>query len=139
MHDEQFLTLLRGNNVDIVIDVRLRNEGPRYNFASGEYIKNLAVTHRMSYAHDLSFAPTEEILGAWWRKQDWPAYVREFDKLMTDRDVVQLWENRYSDFYRPCLLCMEKTPEECHRRLLAERLAVKLRAPIIHLKRKVDI
>jgi hypothetical protein len=133
LHDEPFLTRLRQHNVDIVIDIRLRNSGPRYRFGAGEHIKNLALAHRISYEHDLMFAPTDEILRAWWRDKDWPSYIREFNKLMDDRDVVQLWKDRYSDFHSPCLLCMEKTPEQCHRRLLAERIAAEFGVPIIHL------
>lgn len=136
MHDEPVLTLLRKHNVDIIIDVRLRNEGPRYKFGAGHHIKDVAVSHRMTYAHEMSFAPTAEILRAWWRDKDWPAYVRAFNRLMIERNVVQLWQDRYSDFNHPCLLCIEKTPVHCHRRLLAEHLTAEFGVPIIHITRK---
>ena len=65
MHDEPFLRLLHEHEVDTVIDVRLRNEGWRYGFASGRHVRGLLDKHAIVYTHKLLFAPTDgRLLGA---------------------------------------------------------------------------
>lgn len=62
MNDNLFISLLQTNEVDLVMDVRLRNEGWCYGFASGQHIKALAETHGMTYRHDIRLAPTDDML-----------------------------------------------------------------------------
>ena len=54
---------------------------------------------------------------------DWPAYEAAYNDLLDRRnqlDFFRLYENR-----RVCLLCAEESPDCCHRRLLAEKVARK--------------
>ena len=39
-----------------------------------------------------------------------------------ERDMLRIWQEIAGGFQRPCLLCAEKTAEQCHRRLLGEAL-----------------
>jgi len=69
-------------------------------------------------------APTKEILDAYKKKQiDWSEYVRRFSELIKDRKI----ENQISaeELNNSCFLCSEPTPEQCHRRLVAEYLKEK--------------
>jgi len=35
-HDDDFIAVLKQHQIDVVIDIRLRNEGKYYRFASGK-------------------------------------------------------------------------------------------------------
>ena len=135
MHDEPFLRLLHEHDVDAVIDVRLRNDGWRYGFASARHIHELLDKQGIVYAHELRFAPTDEILLAYGTTGNWADYVAAFDKLIEGRNMAAVCKDRYADFRNPCLLCAEDTPAKCHRRLLAEYLSDEFGVPIIHLVR----
>jgi len=44
-HDPDFLAVLLQHEIDAVIDIRLRNEGRYYQFASGKHIRALCEAH----------------------------------------------------------------------------------------------
>ena len=73
------------------------------------------------YRHCTEFAPTKEILDAYKKGNiDWAQYVARFLPLMETRHATRLFETMFGKYERVCLLCSEPTPEQCHRRLLAE-------------------
>jgi hypothetical protein len=55
--------------------------------------------------------------------KDWPAYERDFLKLMADRHIESTVSRE--DLDGGCLLCSEDQPHHCHRRLVAEYLQAK--------------
>ncbi|MBI4631421.1 MAG: DUF488 family protein, partial [Chloroflexi bacterium] len=62
----------------------------------------------------------------------WERYVTRFEALMDERNIPQALNP--DDFNEACLLCSEATPEQCHRRLVAERFAKHWQnVEIIHL------
>ena len=121
-HDADFIAVLKAHQIDAVIDIRLRNEGRYYKFASGKHIKALVEAHGITYRHDTRFAPTAEMLHQYKGDHDWLVYEPAYRALITERDMRKVWTETASGFQRPCLLCAEKTPEHCHRRLLGEAL-----------------
>jgi len=64
---------------------------------------------------------------------DWPAYEPAYRALVQERDMAGIWQDVAGKFERPCLLCAEKTAEQCHRRLLVEALAGKTGCLVQHL------
>lgn len=136
MNDEKFIVLLAAHQIDAVIDVRLHNEGWRYRFASGRHLKALVESHGIAYLHDRRFAPTREMLVSFREGQDWPAYEQAYQRLIFEQGMISIWQEVAKPFLRPCLLCAEKIPVQCHRRLLAERISQEFGVPIVHLGRK---
>jgi hypothetical protein len=51
----------------------------------------------------------------------WSEYEKIFNKLLRTRDGLDFFEDFHGK--RVCLLCAEATPDKCHRRLLAEKIA----------------
>jgi uncharacterized protein (DUF488 family) len=121
-HDDDFIAVLKANQIDAVIDIRLRNEGRYYKFASGKHIKALCEAHGIAYRHDTRFAPSAEMLRRYKTYHDWLAYEPAYRALIAERDMRKAWLEIASGFQRPCFLCAEKTAEHCHRRLLGEAL-----------------
>lgn len=122
MTDDRFVALLGQHGVDAVIDIRLRNEGRYYKFASGKHIKALCEANEIEYRHATRFSPTGEMLDLFKSGHDWSAYEQAYRVLMQERDMARIWQEVAAGFLQPCLMCAERTAEHCHRRLLGESL-----------------
>ena len=122
----QFFKLLKDNNIDLLIDVRLNNKSQLAGFAKGgdDYLGYfLNDLFDIKYIHDPLFAPTDEILDDYHKDHDWDKYVVRFAKVIKDREFKKHFEKYYSKYKNVCLLCAEETAEKCHRRLVAEAVA----------------
>ena len=121
---EQFFGLIKKNNIELLIDVRLNNQSQLAGFTKGRDLKFfLEKICNCGYVHEDMFAPTKDVLSDYKKKLiSWADYVTKFDVLLHRRPIEKLFL-KYTDGYsRVLLLCSEPTPESCHRRLLAEYL-----------------
>lgn len=122
---EQFFELLKKNDIEMLVDVRLNNKSQLAGFTKENdlkyFLKNIC---NCEYQHCIEFAPTKEILDNYKKgKIDWKQYVEQFIPLMKKRNAVELFYKRFERYNNVCLLCSEPTPVQCHRRLLAELIA----------------
>lgn len=120
---EKFFELLKRNDVKQLIDIRISNSSQLAGFAKG---KDLAYFAQqicgISYRHIVDFAPTKDLLDRWHKQLvNWEEYVIEYTSIMKSRDIIHKYGIKQFD--GACFLCSEETPENCHRRLLAEYLA----------------
>jgi uncharacterized protein YeaO (DUF488 family) len=75
----------------------------------------------IEYVHSPDLAPTQNILDAFKKhKGSWVTYEQEFNALMAKRRIEDIVARETADY--GCLLCSEKKPDHCHRRLVAEHL-----------------
>ena len=107
-----------------MIDIRLNNKSQLAGFTKGQDLKYfLKKICACSYDHCVEFAPTKEILDAYKGNQiSWQQYVEQFIPLMEKRKAIEIFDKKYKGFNAICFLCSEPTPEQCHRRLLAEMI-----------------
>ncbi len=133
---ETFFERLRTNGVQRLVDIRINPHGQLAGFARQEdlpyFLRRLA--DGCEYVHLPELAPTKEILKAYRADKDWPRYEVRFEALMDERNIPAAL--RLEDFESRvcCLLCSEATPQQCHRRLVAERLAAHWpEVTIVHL------
>jgi uncharacterized protein (DUF488 family) len=121
---QEFFELLRTHEVRQVMDIRLRPGGQLSAFARQEdlpyFLRHLV--NGCGYLHQPLLAPTAEMLKDYRVDKDWLRYVKHFEALLDERGVPGVL-NRADFETAVCLLCSEATPELCHRRLVAERLA----------------
>ena len=121
---QTFFGLLRDNRVERLIDIRLHPGGQLAGFAKQDdlayFLKELA---GCDYLHLELLAPTADILSSYRTDHDWNKYVERFEALMDERQVSTSLDRRLFEEKACCLLCSEATPDQCHRRLIAERLA----------------
>jgi len=130
---QAFFSALKKAGVRRVIDVRLRPNGGLSLFARGTDLTFLLrELCGAEYLYVPLLAPTKDILSDFRkRKMDWPEYERRFRVLMDERRVAENLDK--SLFSVPvALLCSEASPEQCHRRLVAEYL--QSHWPGIHVK-----
>lgn len=133
---EEFFYLLESHGVSKVIDVRLFNSSQLLAFSKYPdiefFLRRLA---GIDYFQDMYFTPTERLLESYKKKFiDWRDYEEAFAALMAARDIDDYILKNYADAERLCLLCTEQSPLNCHRRLVAERIATVLGdVKIVHL------
>ncbi len=134
---EYFFERLRERGVQVVLDVRLKNNSQLSAFAKSPdidyFIKALTGA---KYIHDALLAPSEEILKAYRKKEiDWAEYEAQFNELMKQRNIDAHIIHRYIDAseQKYCLLCSEESAQHCHRRLVAQRMAAWFGLEIVHL------
>lgn len=122
---DEFFGLLKDAGVEILIDTRISPASQLAGFAKqGDLIFFLDTITGIKYDYRLDFAPTRELLDAWRAKRiSWADYEREYNAMLEKRGTYKNFLHDYGAFERVCLLCSEATPEYCHRRLLAEKLA----------------
>ncbi|MCL2369065.1 MAG: DUF488 domain-containing protein [Alphaproteobacteria bacterium] len=114
----QFMELLIGADVSCVIDIRLWRAARFVPWASGTNLES-ALGNKYKYMPELS--PTKELLNAYKNGEiDWAGYEQVFNNLMGERQIEKLLANQ--NLQDVCFLCSEKSPDKCHRRLVAEYL-----------------
>jgi uncharacterized protein (DUF488 family) len=116
-----FITQLRDANVDVVIDVRLRNTSHLAGYAKRDNLAFLLPEgFDIAYEHHPELAPTDEIFDTYRENKDWDAYVGAFLPLLEARGAGAIGRDILARYRAPCLLCAEPTADRCHRRLIAE-------------------
>lgn len=121
---EQFFAVLAEAGVERMIDIRLKPGGQLAGFANRRDLPYfLRRLNGCRYLHLPELAPTPEILGDYRQGHDWGRYVERFEALMDERGVPGTLDQDAFAREPSCLLCSEASPEQCHRRLVAERLA----------------
>jgi uncharacterized protein (DUF488 family) len=133
---ETFFGLLRQNGIQRLVDIRLKPEGQLAGFAKGNdlpfFLEHLVDGCR--YEHLIELAPTREILETYRATGDWTKYALQFTQLLDERRIPKNLDRAAFETNSSCLLCSEPTPQKCHRRLVAERLAATWQGvEIIHL------
>jgi uncharacterized protein (DUF488 family) len=119
---EHFFNLLRNNGVKQLADIRISNSSQLAGFAKGKdlefFVKEIC---HIPYRHIADFAPSKELLDQWHKQEvTWKEYEKIYIQLLKDRDILRKYGIKAFD--GSCFLCSEDTPEQCHRRLLAEYL-----------------
>lgn len=133
---KHFFELLKGVQIERLIDVRVNNSSQLAGFAKGrdlEYFCKEILD--CEYLHFTDLAPTKELLKSYSDKKiAWTDYEKIFNSLLQTRDISK--RHDISIFDNACLLCSEAAPEQCHRRLVAEFLKRKnpdKKIEILHL------
>lgn len=133
---EQFFELIKQNNIELLIDVRLNNKSQLAGFSKGSdlcyFLKEICNT---KYIHCDEYAPSKELLSNYQKGiVSWEEYEIVFDEIMETRKCCSNFINRFNQYEKICLLCSEPTPEHCHRRLVAEKIqSLDPNIEVIHL------
>lgn len=120
----EFFNKIKENKIDLLLDIRLNNVSQLSGFAKGKdleyFLKEIC---HCEYAHDEMFAPTKILLDNYrTKKVSWIEYEKVFVEILKTRPIIERFNKIYGKFNNICLLCTEPTPEQCHRRLVAEYL-----------------
>jgi uncharacterized protein (DUF488 family) len=132
---EDFFGTLKSAGIRRLVDIRLNNTSQLAAFAKKDDLAYfLQAICGIKYEHAPLLAPTQEILDAHRKsKGDWATWERDFNALIRERKIETKLDR--AEFAQPTvLLCSERTPEHCHRRLVLEYLQRKWDGvSIVHL------
>ena len=133
---KEFFDLIKRNEIELLIDIRLNNVSQLAGFAKGkdlEYFLNEICNCK--YVHDDLFAPTKELLDDYRaKKTSWDKYEEIFSNIINVRNLADRFKKLYTKSEKVCLLCTEPTAHQCHRRLVAEYLKDNMEGvEIIHI------
>lgn len=126
---EEFFDLLKNNNIDCLIDVRLNPNGQLSRFAFEKdlpyFLDKLA--KGCKYAHRVDLAPQNELLKEVRTKgsemsKNYKLFEIEFNKYLEEKSKIKNFVEQFKDFKNVALLCSEHTTEKCHRRLVIDML-----------------
>lgn len=124
------MDVLNAVRVRAVWDIRLWRVSTYAPFYSGD---SLSAALGDRYEYHPQFAPTAEILTGYKDGHiTWADYERMYHELLAARHPTTGLVP--SDLDRICLLCMEKSAAQCHRRLAAEYITTQFSdLEIVHL------
>lgn len=130
----QFVGILSRNGVDAIVDIRLRPASQLSGYARGDDLAFVLEQFGIGYEHQGQLAPTAAILDGYRADKQWARYEEQFQALMRARSIEQIGRDILARWRAPCLLCSEATPDQCHRRLVAEYWAQHVAGlQIVHL------
>jgi uncharacterized protein (DUF488 family) len=121
----EFFGKIRRPGLARVVDVRLNNVSQLAGFSKRDDLQFFCeAILSIGYLHLPELAPTQAMLDAYKKNHGgWAEYETKFLGLMAERKVEDNVAREVID--GACLLCSEATPENCHRRLIAEYLQSK--------------
>ncbi len=118
----EFFDLLNSTDAGYLADTRLNNNSQLAGFTKKGNIEYfIEKLTRLKYVELPLLAPEKEMFQQYRKDGDWDLYESRYIRLMERRSVLESIE-RGLLAEGVVLLCSERTPEKCHRRLAAEYL-----------------
>lgn len=119
---KEFFEILKRNNIEQVIDIRLNNTSQLAGFTKKDdlmyFLKELC---GIDYYHLKFLAPTKEIRDRYIKGKDWDVYFNDYIELLKSRKILDEIDKSFFA-KKTCFLCSEASADHCHRRLLVEYL-----------------
>lgn len=132
----QFVSLLQGAGVDLLLDIRRHNTSQLAGYSKRDDLEYVLELLGIRYRHALYLAPSEAIFVAYKKTKEltWQDYEQAYLQELASNDVLHYLSDDLGEYKRPALLCACPTAAKCHRRLAAEWLASQLGGlEIVHL------
>ena len=126
---EEFFGILKKNNIDCLVDIRLNPNGQLSRFAFEKdlpfFLDKLA--EGCKYVHRVDLAPQNELLKEVRTKgsamcKDYKLFEKEFNQYLERKSNIGNFVVQFKKYTNVVLLCSEHTTEKCHRRLVSEML-----------------
>lgn len=132
----EFFGLLNSTDAKYLVDTRLNNTSQLAGFTKKRDLEYFtAQLTGMSYVEMPMLAPEKEMFNHYRKEGDWELYESLYIRLLGERGVIDSIDHAIFQ-NGVVLLCSERTPEKCHRRLAAEYLRANTfsTCDIIHLE-----
>jgi uncharacterized protein (DUF488 family) len=119
---EDFITRLKKDNIQRIVDIRLNDSSQLSGFAKSPDLAFILKQFGIEYISVKCLAPDKALLDKYRKGKNWKEYEANFKALMNARNAKDTLNNLQLDKKTSCFLCSEDKPEKCHRRLVAEML-----------------
>ena len=120
----EFFDKILQNHVDLVLDVRLKNESQLCGFTKKNDLAFFIpkICHA-TYIHDRFFAPEPNLLSRYLHHWiQWEQYAAEYRSTMESKNVTDYFQKQYGDYSRVCLLGTATKQRRSHSEILCELL-----------------
>ena len=118
----EFFDLLNSTDARYLADTRLNNNSQLAGFTKKGNIEYFVEKlTRLKYVELPMLAPEKEMFQEYRKEGDWDLYESRYNQLLEERAAAETIDRALLD-NGVILLCSERTPEKCHRRLAAEYL-----------------
>jgi len=136
MSIELFLEMLRVNKIELIIDIREKPFSRNRDFSRKNLINHLTGSN-IEYIHLKQLGSPQKLRDQVRSDHDYDNFFKQYaDYLNSQSETLTYLYNLMID-KTVCLLCFEKDPQTCHRKIVAEKLAEKtgdsIRIQIINL------
>lgn len=134
---KEFFGIIKANNIDCLVDVRLNPNGQLSRFAFEQdlpyFLSELA--NGCKYKHRVDLVPTKELLKEVRDKScpmsmDYRLFEVVYRKQLEYKSNISNFVDEFGKYENVVLLCSEPINEKCHRRVLSEMLLDKFRNDI---------
>lgn len=126
---KEFFGILKTNQIDCLVDIRLNPNGQLSRFAFGVdlpfFLENLVAGCK--YYHRVDLAPKKELLMEVRDKEspmhrDYKLFEKAFNEQLKKESKISNFFLNFGKYTNIVLLCSEPTVEKCHRRLVSQML-----------------
>lgn len=126
---EEFFGLLKDNEIDCLVDIRLNPNGQLSRFAFEQDLPFFLsrLVNGCEYVHRVDLAPRKELIKEVRTKgsamsKDYRLFEKEFNQYLMEKSYIENFCERFGKYQNVVLLCSEPTTEKCHRRLVCDML-----------------
>jgi len=118
---DSFISSLKANNIGCILDVRALPLSRKRGFSKTQLAERLARVH-IQYVHLPELGTPKDIRDRLKLTRDYPTFFEKVEKyLASKKDVIQQAYN-YVMNARCCLMCFEHLVDQCHRKIVAEKI-----------------
>ena len=129
---KEFFGIIKANNIDCLVDVRLNPNGQLSRFAFEQDLPFVLaeLADGCKYKHRIDLAPTKELLKEVRDKScpmgnDYKMIEIAYRKQIETQSHISIFVEEFGKYENVVLLCSEPTNEKCHRRVLSNLLIEK--------------
>jgi len=116
----EVIALLRQHEVEVLVDVRENPWSRRPEFRREALARAAVQGAGIIYEHWPALGSLRRIRQAYRRDGDWSRFEERFRAYLATRAETLDSLTALAEQYTVCLLCYERSPDRCHRRLVAE-------------------
>lgn len=121
-HDlDSFITLLKNNSINLVIDVRLTPISRKHGFSKSSLSEKLK-SRKIDYIHFRELGSPKSLREHLRLTGDYYTFFEKIEKyLRTQSGAIEQAYN-YAMTNTSCLMCFERLAQKCHRKIVANRI-----------------
>ncbi|MHC4542009.1 MAG: DUF488 domain-containing protein [Planctomycetota bacterium] len=118
---ESFVDSLAANNISCILDVRALPLSRKPGFSKTQLAERLK-TVQIHYVHLPELGTPKDIRDRLRSTRDYSTFFRKMAKYLTGKkDAIRQAHNHVMNT-RCCLMCFERLAEQCHRKIVAEKI-----------------
>ncbi len=119
---KEFIERLCKNNINVLIDIRAVPASRKAGFSKNKLKEHLESAN-IKYMHVGELGSPKELREKLHKDNDYDRFFKKYRDYLATRmnTLVSLYEDVIAN-ESSCLMCMERKPEHCHRKIVAEKI-----------------